>query len=77
MFSAHAVEFAGSPVFQLKLALITAACLNAAVFHRVPFRSVASWDVATTPPPPARAAALFSLTLWASVIACGRLLAYF
>jgi hypothetical protein len=77
MFTAHATEFAGSPVFRLKLGLIAAACLNAAVFHRVPFRSVASWDVAGTSPWAARAAAVLSLTLWAGVIACGRLLAYF
>jgi hypothetical protein len=77
MFAAHATEFGGSTVFRLKLGLIAAACLNAAVFHRVPFRSVKAWDVTAPAPGAARAAALVSLALWIGVIACGRLLAYF
>jgi hypothetical protein len=76
MFVAHATEFADNPAFQLKLALITAACLNAAVFHRWPFRAVSAWDVGTQAPLAAKGAAVLSLTLWAGVISCGRLLAY-
>jgi metal-dependent amidase/aminoacylase/carboxypeptidase family protein len=76
MFIAHATEFATNPAFQLKLALITAACLNAAVFHRWPFRTVSAWDVATVTPTAARVAAVSSLLLWAGTISCGRLLAY-
>lgn len=77
MFTAHATEFAESGVFRLKVALIAAACLNAAVFHRWPFRSVAAWDAGMRTPPAARAAAVASLALWTGVIACGRLLAYY
>jgi len=77
MFTAHATEFGASPVFRLKLALIVAGCLNAAVFHRWPFRAVMAWDVAVGTPPAAKAAAITSLVLWTSTIACGRLLAYF
>jgi hypothetical protein len=76
MFAAHATEFATNPAFQLKLALIMAACLNAAVFHRWPFRSVSAWDVEQRSPRAARLAAVGSLLLWAGVISCGRLLAY-
>ena len=76
MFSAHATEFAANPAFRLKLGLIIAACLNAAVFHRWPFRAVSAWNISADPPLAARCAGLFSLTLWAGVIACGRLLAY-
>jgi hypothetical protein len=76
MFSAHATEFAVNPAFRLKLALVAAACLNAAVFHRWPFRSVSAWNVDAEPPPAAKLAAVLSLTLWTGVIACGRLLAY-
>ena len=60
----------------MKLLLIVAAGLNAWVFHRWPFRSVARWDREVPAPPRARAAALLSIGLWLSVIACGRLLAY-
>jgi hypothetical protein len=76
MFVAHATEFADNPAFQLKLGLITAACLNAAVFHRWPFRAVSAWDVGTEAPLAAKGAAVLSLTLWVGVISCGRLLAY-
>lgn len=77
MFMAHASEFAGNPAFRLKLLLIAAAGLNAAVFHRVPFRAVGAWDTEVHGPAAARIAAVLSLGLWTGVIACGRLLAYF
>jgi hypothetical protein len=76
MFAAHATEFATNPAFRLKLGLITLACLNAAVFHRWPFRAVSAWNVDANPPLAARCAAVLSLALWTGVIACGRLLAY-
>ena len=76
MFASHASEFIASPVFVAKMSLIMAAGVNAAVFHAGVFRGAAAWD-AEAPPPAARAAAAISLLLWVSVIACGRLLAYF
>lgn len=76
MFIAHASEFIASPVFALKMGLIFAAGLNAAMFHAGAMRGVAQWDVDRAPPPAARIAAALSLLLWLSVIACGRLLAY-
>jgi hypothetical protein len=81
MFVAHATEFVQSGVFVLKMGLILAAGLNAALFHTTVFRSVDVWDseeMRRLPPPPSvRAFAAFSLALWIGVIACGRLLAYF
>jgi hypothetical protein len=76
MFVAHAGDFIASPVFVLKVCLILAGGVNAAVFHAGIFRGVAEWDVNRAPPAAARAAAALSLLLWVSVIACGRLLAY-
>ena len=76
MFSAHATEMAENPAFQMKLALIVVAGLNAAIFHRGVFRSVGSWDRDIVAPGGARLAALLSLVLWTGVISCGRLLAY-
>ena len=76
MFVAHATEFAFNPAFRLKLILVIAGCLNAAIFHRWPFRAVSAWNVAADTPPAAKAAAVASLTLWTGVIVCGRLLAY-
>jgi hypothetical protein len=76
MFVAHAGDLIANPVFALKMSLILAAGLNAAVFHAGVFRGAAAWDVGATPPAAARTAAALSLVLWLSVIACGRLLAY-
>jgi hypothetical protein len=76
MFVAHATEMAANPAFRLKLVLIGAAFVNAAIFHRWPFRSVGDWDTEVPAPRAARVAGVVSLVLWAGVIACGRLLAY-
>jgi len=76
MFAAHATEMADNPAFRLKLAFLAAALLNAALFHRAPFRTVASWNLYRPAPRAARAAAVVSLILWVAVITCGRLLAY-
>jgi hypothetical protein len=76
MFMAHATEMLVNPAFRLKLLLIAAAFLNAALFHRWPFRAVGDWDAEMLAPWPARLAGGLSLLLWTGVIACGRLLAY-
>jgi hypothetical protein len=77
MFTAHATEMASNPVFRIKLVLITAGVLNAAAFHRWPFKSVSGWDTGAVSPAWARTAAVLSLLCWSAAIACGRLLAYF
>jgi hypothetical protein len=81
MFVAHASEFIASPVFALKMCLILAAGANVALFHAITFRTADVWDSQEMrplgPPPSARIAGAVSLILWMSVIACGRLLAYF
>jgi hypothetical protein len=81
MFTAHASDFISSPVFVLKMCLIMAGGMNAALFHAITYRTADVWDseeMRKLPPPPsARLAGALSLLLWISVIACGRLLAYF
>ena len=81
MFTAHATEFIESEVFVIKMLLIMAGLLNAGLFHTITFRTADVWDseeMRKLPPPPsARAAGALSLAIWISVIACGRLLAYF
>ncbi|MCC6071972.1 DUF6644 family protein [Massilia sp. GCM10020059] len=76
MFSAHPHDFASNKVFQLKLALIGAAGVNAALFHAGPWRDAGAWNEGVQAPPLARAQALLSLAIWLAVISCGRLLAY-
>jgi len=81
MFIAHASEFIESEVFVIKMLLILAAGVNAGLFHTVTFRTADVWDAEEMrklpPPPSARLAGGLSLLIWLSVIACGRLLAYF
>ena len=68
---------ATNPVFRLKLLLIAAAMFNAARFHRGPFKEVMNWNQNVATPATVKGVAILSLVLWAGVIACGRLLAYF
>ncbi len=76
MFTAHAADFLGNRVFLLKMGLILAAGLNAAMLHAGAFRTVAGWDTDALPPSSVRVAAALSILAWTGVIACGRLLAY-
>lgn len=76
MFSAHAADFLGNPVFLLKLALLFAAGINAALFHMGVYRSVAQWERDRPAPAAAKLHAGASLAIWVAVICCGRLLAY-
>lgn len=77
MFVAHATDWGTSPVFRVKLALITIAILNTFVFHGRTVRSIEQWDHHQPVPLGGKAAAVASLALWTATIAAGRLLAYF
>ena len=74
MFTAHAQEFLTQPLFMLKMGLIAAGGINAAMLHTGPLRAAAETDAA--PPARVRFAAVLSLALWIAVITCGRFLAY-
>ncbi|HET9338403.1 MAG TPA: DUF6644 family protein [Casimicrobiaceae bacterium] len=76
MFTAHAADYLTNPVFMLKMGLILAAGVNAALLHVGAMQAAAAWDTGTGPPARVRVAAVASILLWLGVIACGRLLAY-
>ncbi|MEO8487999.1 MAG: DUF6644 family protein [Betaproteobacteria bacterium] len=76
MFTAHAADYLTNPVFMLKMGLILAAGLNAALLHVGAMRASGAWDTDAGPPARVRVAAALSILLWFGVIACGRLLAY-
>lgn len=76
MFSAHAMDFLGSRTFQLKMALLMAAGINAVIFRTGPYQTVAHWDVATRAPVAAQLSVAASIAIWIAIIACGRFLAY-
>jgi hypothetical protein len=62
--------------FRIKLILLIMVGLNPLIFHLTVYRRVNSWDCARVTPGRARAAAVCSLVLWASIIVAGRLIAY-
>lgn len=76
LFVSNPVEFAANPALQYKLALISLAGLNAAYFQWRIAPGIGTWNTSTTAPLAARLSALFSIGLWLSVIAAGRLMAY-
>jgi hypothetical protein len=76
MFTAHTADYLTNPVFMLKMGLILAAGVNAAMLHVGAMQSGAAWDIDAGTPLRVKVAAGASILLWLSVIACGRLLAY-
>ena len=76
MFTADAVALSTNTAFQIKLALILLAGLNALACHRGPLRTVETWDRHARPPRTAAIMGFCSLVLWIAVIVCGRLIAY-
>lgn len=75
LFVADPLALLANRVFLLKLGLMVLAGMNALAFHAGPYRQADAWPERA--PPRAMLHALLSLALWFSVIACGRLLAYF
>jgi hypothetical protein len=75
MFAAHADDFLGSRAFALKMALLLAAGMNAAMFLTGPYQGVKAWDTQASAPALARASVALSIVLWIGVISCGRLIA--
>jgi hypothetical protein len=63
--------------FLIKMALIATAGLNALVMHKLTRADIASWDVGVMPPAAVRASAALSMAIWFTVLACGRLIAYY
>ncbi len=76
LFITNALALSTDPTFWLKMALLLLAGINVAIFHKITFRSPATWDERKATPKGAKLAALASIVLWIAIIACGRLLAY-
>lgn len=75
LFTANATTLL-NVLFVTKLAAIALAVLNASLFQRGTFPTVAEWNVGLSAPVPARLAAVVSLLCWLTALVCGRLLAY-
>ena len=77
LFLYEAVKLAGDGPFLIKMALIPLAGLNALFMHYVAMRDVETWDTGAMPPLKVRVSAGLSLAIWWTVLACGRLIAYY
>ena len=62
--------------FRLKMVTLFFALVNARVFHKTVYRSVAEWDLDPVPPRGARVAGGLSLALWAVMVLAGRMIPY-
>ena len=77
LFVAHATQCYNSTYFRIKVLLIFLAGLNVFVFHSTIDRRRVDWDKAPFPPLQARLAGALSIVFWVSIIAAGRLFAYY
>ncbi len=62
--------------FRLKIILLMLAGLNVWFFHWRVEKRTADWDLDPVAPKAARVTAAISLFLWATIIVCGRMIAY-
>jgi heme/copper-type cytochrome/quinol oxidase subunit 4 len=76
LFWCQAEKAYNSIFFRIKVLALILAGVNILYFHLKTQRSQADWDTARIPPTNARLAGLFSILLWAIIIAAGRLMAY-
>lgn len=76
LFYAIPVRTYHSIFFRIKVVFLALTGLNVWIFHRRTQRTMAEWDHDVVTPRAARAAAIASLVLWASIIVAGRMIAY-
>jgi hypothetical protein len=76
LFMVDASTLVSNTAFQIKMALLVLAVVNALVFHTYTTRNIQSWNRNQPTPPTAKCAGIFSIMLWVSIISCGRLIAY-
>jgi hypothetical protein len=76
LFSIRAVQYAGTTLFQVKMALVVCGIANALLLRKAAAWEAARDDTSAVPPPRLRAAGALSIALWLSVIFCGRFVAF-
>lgn len=71
------LEYYDNIMFWISMAVLVVAGVNALIFYRGAYRSMASWDQADVSPDGARRWAQFSLVLWIALVFAGRATAFF
>jgi len=77
VFSSHALGYADSFQFRMKMILLVLAGVNMSVFHLVISRSPDKWVTAGVAPWEGRAAGAVSLLVWISIVAFGRWIGFY
>ena len=72
LFSSNAISYSQNFYFLTKIILLVLAGINMIVFQFVIGRNLEKWDHSLQLPLQARIAGLVSITLWISIIICGR-----
>ena len=72
MFAANAHTYYANTAFRLKMLALLAAGLNMAIFQRITFRTVSTWDKDAPTPLAARLAGAASILIWVTVIFLAR-----
>lgn len=76
LFYASPVDRYLNLFFRAKMVMLALAGINAWLFHRTLYRSIAEWDRDPVPPRGVRLAGGAALALWAGMILAGRMMAY-
>jgi hypothetical protein len=76
LFAAHAEKVYTNMFFRFKFLFLFLAGINALFYQVKYYPKIAEWDLAPAVPTGAKLTAIFSLLLWAAVIAMGRTMAY-
>ena len=77
LFASEATRVYPNGPFRLKMLMITAAGINAMVFHLTTNRRAALWENNRGTPIAAKIAGLSSIVLWFGIVIAGRFIAYF
>ena len=77
LFVGHATQCYSSNYFRVKILSIFLAAVNVLIFHTTIDRRRKEWDKSPFPPLQARLAGALSIVFWVSIIAAGRLFAYY
>jgi hypothetical protein len=73
LYATDPARMAANPMFQFKVAALSAALVNAWFFHALLARSVREWDTTASTPAPVQASAYLSLALWMVILIAGKL----
>jgi Family of unknown function (DUF6644) len=76
LFIAFATKAYGNAYFQIKLAAMLLAGMNALIFHYATERYIVEWNESARPPAGARLAGAISILAWTVVILAGRMMSY-